>query len=370
VNGVAKTLGTLVRHAAARGHEVALVTTRVSDGSDPVASEHRQLPGIPVPMYPELQLARGLDREGRRMLAGFRPDLVHVATESTVGFSGRRWALESRTPLVTSFHTNFPAYLPDYHMGPLEPLVWRYLRWFHSRSSTTFCPSRDTLEDLGAHGFHPRLRVWGRGVDTELFSPARRSGEVRERIAPGADRILVYVGRLALEKRVDVLLDAFRRVRAALGDGAALVFVGDGPAGDRLRATAGPGVHFTGFMSGVPLAEVFAAADLFVFASDTETFGNVVLEAIASGLPAVVVDKGGVRESAIPGRTGMRVPPGDADAFARACIELLRDEDLRARLAAGARAEALTRRWDEILDGVLAEYELAVDGFEPALVSR
>jgi glycosyltransferase involved in cell wall biosynthesis len=193
---------------------------------------------------------------------------------------------------------------------------------------------------------------------------------VRERIAPGADRILVYVGRLALEKRVDFLLDAFARVREAMGEGTALVFVGDGPAGDRLRAKAGPGVHFTGFMCGVPLAEVFAAGDLFVFASDTETFGNVVLEAISSGLPAVVVDRGGVRESAIPGRTGVRVPPGDTEAFARACIELLQDEARRSTLAAGARAEALTRRWDEILDAVLAEYEATLEGREPAAVSR
>ncbi|MGD2047528.1 MAG: glycosyltransferase family 1 protein [Gemmatimonadota bacterium] len=369
VNGVAKTLGFLVRHAAERGHEVALVTTRVSDEPEPAASIHRQLPGIPVPMYPELQLARGLDRKGRRMLEAFAPDVVHVATESTVGFSGRRWALSNHIPLVTSFHTNFPAYLPDYHMGPLEPVLWRYLRWFHSRSTTTFCPSRDTLEMLRDWGFHPRLEVWGRGVETELFSPARRSREARERIAPGADRILVYVGRLAAEKRVDFLLDAFLRVRDALDDRIALVFVGDGPAGERLRAREEEGVHFTGFLRGAPLAEAFAAADLFVFASDTETFGNVVLEAISSGVPAVTVDRGGVTETVIPGRTGVLVPPGDLDAFAGACIDLLRNEGRRRQLAAGARAEALTRRWDEILDGVLDGYAVAVGKPEPAPVS-
>jgi glycosyltransferase involved in cell wall biosynthesis len=368
VNGVAKTLGFLVRHAVERNHQVALVTTRVSEEPEPVAEEHRQLPGIPVPMYPELQLARGLDGKGRKMLEAFGPDLVHVATESTVGFSGRNWALRSGIPLVTSFHTNFPAYLHDYHMGPLEPLVWRYLRWFHSRSSTTFCPSRDTLEMLKGRGFHRRLDIWGRGVDTELFSPDRRSETVRDRIAPGADRILVYVGRLAAEKRVDFLLDAFVRVREALGEGVALVFVGDGPAGEKLRARKVPGVHFTGFLRGVPLAEAFAAGDMFVFASDTETFGNVVLEAVSSGLPAVAVDRGGVTETVIPGKTGLLVPPGDLNAFARACIDLLEDEARRLELSAGARQEALTRRWDEILDGVLLQYEAAVRGSEPAEV--
>jgi glycosyltransferase involved in cell wall biosynthesis len=360
VNGVARTLGMLVAHAVARGHEVALVTPRVSPEAAANATGHRQLSGVPVPMYPELQLARGVDGEGRRMLEAFRPDLVHVATESTVGFSGRRWALRSGVPLVSSFHTNFPAYLHDYRMGPLEPLLWRYLRWFHDRSLVTFCPSWDTLESLLARDFHTRMRVWSRGVDTELFSPARRNAAVRERIAPGADRILVYVGRLAAEKRVDFLLDAFIRLRDATGPGTALVYVGDGPAAEKLRARAVEGVHFTGFLRGEALAEAYAAADLFVFASDTETFGNVVLEALASGVPAVVVDKGGVRETVVPGRTGVRVPVGDVAAFAEACVALLRDDALRAALARGAREEALSRRWKAILDGLLREYDAAV----------
>jgi glycosyltransferase involved in cell wall biosynthesis len=360
VNGVARTLARLVDHMVERGHEVALVTTRVSDASAPGVAVHRQMPGVPVPMYPELQLACGIDRAGRAAVRDFRPDLVHVATESSVGFSGRRWALRHGIPLVTSFHTNFPAYLHDYRMGPLEPLLWRYLRWFHDRSLVTFCPSTDTLEMLRARGFHPRLRVWSRGVDTDLFSPARRSEAVRNEIAPGADRILVYVGRLAAEKRVDFLLEVFGRIRERLGPGVALVFVGDGPAGDRLRRDAPEGVHFTGYRTGVPLAEAFAAGDVFAFASDTETFGNVVLESLSSGVPAVVVDKGGVRETVHPGRTGVRVPVGSADAFADACVTLLDDETLRAGLAEGARAEAVSRSWDEILDGLLREYRAAV----------
>jgi glycosyltransferase involved in cell wall biosynthesis len=183
---------------------------------------------------------------------------------------------------------------------------------------------------------------------------------VRQEIAPGADRILVYVGRLAAEKRVDFLLEAFGRVRARVGPGTHLVFVGDGPAGDRLRRDAPEGVHFTGYRTGLALAEAFAAGDVFVFASDTETFGNVVLEALSSGLPAVVVDKGGVRETVHDGRTGIRVPVGDAEAFAAACVLLVEDDARRRELAEGARAEAVGRRWDVILDGLLDEYEAAL----------
>jgi len=360
VNGVARTLGILVEHAAARGHEVMLVSPKVSEEPAPHATRHLQLPGMPIPIYPELQLARGLGGEGRRMLHDFQPDLVHVATESTVGLSGRRWAVRNEVPLVTSFHTNFPMYLHDYGMGFLEPLLWRYLAWFHRPALLTFCPSCDTLAEIRGQGFHSRLRVWGRGVDTDHFGPHRRNDAVRERMAPGADTILLYVGRLAAEKRVEVVLDAFPAVRAAMGPGTALVFVGDGPAGERLRTRAGDGVHFTGFLHGGELAEAYAAADLFVFASDTETFGNVVLEAIASGVPAVVVDRGGVRESALPGRTGLRVRPNDPEAFARGCIELLSDRAGLAELARGAREEALTRSWPAILDGLLEGYDTAL----------
>lgn len=359
VNGVARTLGMLVEHGAMRGHDFALVTPRVSPEPAAGAAAHRQLFGIPIPIYPDLQLARGLDREGKRMLRDFRPEVVHIATESTVGYSGRVWAARAGVPLVTSFHTNFPAYLHDYRMGPLEPLVWRYLRWFHRKSRVTFCPSQDTLETLQGQGFHPRLRIWSRGVDTELFRPDRRSPEVRGRLAPGADRILVYVGRLAAEKRVEVVLDAFLQVRERLGPGTALVFVGDGPAAGSLRARAPEGVHFTGFLRGVPLAEAYAASDLFVFASETETFGNVCLEALTSGVPAVVADKGGVKETVIPGRTGMRVTPGDPAAFAEACVHLLENEPERLRLAEGARQEALSRNWPSILDVVLDAYAAA-----------
>lgn len=375
INGVARTLGMLVEHAAERGHQLALVTPRVSGTGAPAAELHRQLPGIPIPIYPDLQLARGIDRNGSRALRAFAPDLVHVATESTVGFSGRRWALRHGVPLVTSFHTNFPAYVASYHARFMEPWVWRYLRWFHAPARATLCPSRATRSELEAHGFHERLGIWSRGVRVDLFDPERRSEEVRRRIAPGAERILLYVGRIAHEKKVDFLLEAYMRVRARSRERTALVFVGDGPATAGLRRKAPEDVHFTGFLRGEALAEAYAAADLFVFASETETFGNVVLEALASGVPAVVANSGGVTETVVPGRTGVLAPPGDLVAFSDACVGLLENEDERRRLGDGARSEALSRDWTAVLDGVLDVYRDAaetreVDGAESARPSR
>ncbi len=359
INGVARTLGMLVAHATSRGQKIALITPRVSPGGADGAVVHHQLPGIPIPIYPDLQLARGIDRKGKKALRDFAPDLVHVATESTVGFSGRRWAIRNNVPLVTSFHTNFPAYVASYRAPFMEPWVWRYLRWFHEPAAATLCPSRATLSELQAHGFHDRVGIWSRGVRTDLFDPKRRSAEVRRRIAPGADRILLYVGRIAHEKKVDFLLDAYLRVRDRLDKRVALVFVGDGPATAALRERAPEDVHFTGFLRGEALAEAYAAADLFVFASETETFGNVVLEALASGVPAVAVSRGGVTETVLPGRTGVLVPPKDIKAFSDTCVRLLENDDERRRLAGGARASALARNWTTILDGVLDIYERA-----------
>ncbi len=360
VNGVARTLGRLVGHALARGHEVAIVSTNVSRDPAPGTVFHHQLPGIPLPMYPELQVARLLDRKGKRLLADFRPELVHVATESTVGWSGRGWARRNGVPLVSSFHTDFPAYLAGYGFGGLEKPIWRGLRAFHSAAKITFCPSAATRDQLRSRGFTHDVRIWSRGVDTDQFSPVWRREAVRRQMAPEAERILLYAGRLAPEKRLDVLMNAFPAVREALGPGVHLVLVGDGPWMEQLQAKQMEGVHFLGYRTGQALSDAYASADLFVFPSDTETFGNVVTEALASGLPVVAPEKGGVVDSVIPGRTGELVPPRDPAAFAEAVIRILSDEAYRLALAREARAFAEARTWPSILDRLLEDYREAV----------
>jgi glycosyltransferase involved in cell wall biosynthesis len=360
VNGVSRTLRNLVDHALYRGHDVGLVSTRVSDSPAEGPAFHHQLPGVPMPMYPELQVARWLDRRGRDLLTSFKPDLVHIATEATAGWSGRAWARRNRVPLVSSFHTDFPAYLKGYGFGGLEGFVWWGLRTFHAPARITFCPSSATKEQLRAHGFGNDIRIWSRGVDTNGFSPAFRREDVRQTIAPGAEKILVYTGRLAPEKRLDILMEAFPMVRETLGPKVALVLVGDGPWMGRLREARVEGVHFLGYRTGVPLAEAYAAGDVFAFPSDTETFGNVVTEALASGLPVVAPAKGGVVDSVISGKTGILVPPRDPKAFADGLLRLLTDEGLRQKLAAGARAFTEDRNWAVILDQLFADYEEAL----------
>jgi phosphatidylinositol alpha 1,6-mannosyltransferase len=357
LNGVSRTLARLVAHLDRRGHEVFLVSPRVEETPAPYTVHHHRLAGVPVPVYPELLMTRHLDRKGKKLLEAFDPQVVHCATESTVGWSGRRWALRTGRPLVTSFHTNFPDYAREYGMGLLTPLAWSLLRRFHRPALRTLCPSEATLEELRSKAFHPRLGIWSRGVDSDLYSPARRSPEVRRRLAPDGDVLLLYVGRLAGEKRLDVLMEAFPKVRDASKQRVELVLVGDGPWGDDLRKRSEPGGHLTGYLTGTDLAEAYAAADIFVFASDTETFGNVVAEAMASALPVVGADRGGVRSTIDHGETGFRAVPGSADDFARYLLTLVDDEELRRRMGTEGRARAEGMSWTRILDGVVSVYE-------------
>lgn len=201
-------------------------------------------------------------------------------------------------------------------------------------------------------------------MDAGRFSPVHADAGVRKRIAPGARHVVL--GRLTAEKRMGMLLDAWERVRCGVPGDAVLVIVGDGPEGPRLRARASADVRFTGALTGAALAEAYACADLFVSASDTETFGNTVLEAMASGLPAVVADRGGVAETVRAGQDGLHVPAGDARAFADAVLQLLRDEPLRNRMGVAARAAACARSWESVLNGLIADYHDAAGIPHPA----
>ncbi|MCL7957781.1 MAG: glycosyltransferase family 1 protein [marine benthic group bacterium] len=360
VNGVARTLQKLVRDAARRGHDVALVTPDGGAGRYADARVHIRLPGLPLPMYPEVQISRPLGIAGSRELKTFAPDLVHAATELTIGWSGVRWARDLGVPLVTSFHTKFPEYLSGYGLGRLEPTAWGYLRTFHSHSLRTYCPSQETLRELRSNGFDGVLEIWSRGVDSEHFHPSRRCRQRRRELSSGAESIALYVGRLAPEKRVEMLLDAWEIVSASADESLALWVVGDGPSAAELKARAPGNVLFTGYLEGDELARTFASADLFLFPSDTETFGNVVLEAMSSGLPVIGPDRGGVPELIRPAIDGLLFRSGNAEELAAATHTLLSDASLRKRLARAARRSAEQRSWDSIFDGLFAGYREAI----------
>ena len=274
-NGVVRTLVETSRCLEAAGHRVRAVTP---------------LPFLtfPCPSYPEIRLAAWPWQRVRRILDEFEPDAVHIATEGPIGLAGRRWCASRGLIFTTSFHTRFPEYVRLRAPIP-ETWTWRALRWFHDAAARTLVPTTTQQAELAARGFRSPV-VWGRGVDTGMFRPDRR-GEL-----PGPGPHLMYMGRVSVEKNIE----AFLRLKVP---GTRWV-VGGGPALDSLRA-AWPDVNFVGPKYGTELATLLASADVFVFPSRTDTFGIVLLEAMACGLPVAAYPVPGPRDVVRDGETGV-----------------------------------------------------------------
>lgn len=362
VNGVSRTLGQLVRVLSEHGDTVQVVHPDYGAAASAERVRFHQVRSIRMPFYRELYVPLPPFREVRRALDRFAPDVVHIATEATLGLTVLRHASARKVPTVSSFHTNFDQYSHHYGVGFAKGLIWRYLRWFHNRTLETYVPSRATIEDLERRGFE-RLALWPRGVDAALFRPGRPGrAEVRARLGFGPkDVVIAYVGRIAAEKNVGYLAEALGTVAGARPS-TRFLFVGDGPARAEIEPKIGPRAVFAGYRMGEDLADHYSAADLFAFTSLTETFGNVLLEAMASGLPVVALRAGGVSDIVSPGETGALIAPEQSSAaFAAALIALIDDAPARRAMSAAARAHAEAQSWDEIMLGLRHHYEQVIE---------
>lgn len=234
------------------------------------------------------------------------------------------------------------------------------MKWFHRSCDATFAPSYETLDSLQAQGFH-RLKLWSRGIDCQQYTPKKRSHEVRERYGITAPLLLLYVGRIAPEKDIQTLALAMQQLPESTQSQVHWLVVGDGPLLPEMRAQAPHNVTFTGYKHGDELAQLYASADLFIFPSSTETFGNVVLEAMASGLPVLAVNEGGVKDLVTPGRTGMIVEPRCPDAFIREICAYVEHPQKLAAMGHEGRQLALGRSWENIFDGLIRDYEEIIE---------
>jgi glycosyltransferase involved in cell wall biosynthesis len=314
VNGVAMTLGKLAAGLIDRGHRLRVVRPRQKCETSGLQPGGNLLtPGLPIPRYPDLRF--GLPAAGQlwRVWREQRPDIVHVATEGPLGFSALAAARRLGIPVISSFHTNFHNYSRHYGIGWLRSSIEGYLRWFHNRTAATLVPTAVLAEALGTQGFR-NVQVLSRGVDTRLFSPVRRSGLLRMQWeAQPEDPVCIVVSRLAPEKNLELAFAAFAAIRNERPN-ARMVCVGDGPSAAAL-ARRHPEALFCGMRTGEDLAAHYASADLFLFPSLTETFGNVVSEALASGLPVVAFDHAAAGQLIKDDRNGWRVAPGDVAGF-------------------------------------------------------
>jgi glycosyltransferase involved in cell wall biosynthesis len=350
-DGVTNTLCQLLLHLARRGHEALMFAPEGTPdiyAKTPIVG----LGSVPMPFYPELRLVPPAVDVSHRLRA-FAPDLVHLANPALLGWVGLRHAREMDVPVVASYHTDIPGYAEHYGMPVLNEPLWAYFRWIHNQANLNLCPSRYTLEQLRARGFQ-RLGIWGRGVDTERFQPRKRSRNMRLRLSSGHvdDPLLLYVGRLAAEKRVDWLLHALRQA-----PGARLAIVGDGPMRAELEAKfTGRRTVFMGYLHGEELAQAYASADLFCFPAANETLGNVVLEAMASGLPVVAAASGGPMDHVRNGVNGWLFPADIPPALGSRVQQMLATPELLRTMSQRARAYALQQSWEAVLDGLLAHY--------------
>lgn len=361
IDGVADTAGVIARTLTARGHRVRVL----APGPGPEQIDRYpviRLASVPFPCYTELRVAWPVPPV-RRLLRAEPPDAAVVLTLGPVGLA-TALALPAHTRLIHIYTTDMPRYLRAYRLTgllrPLEALARRVC----ARAAITLCPTAVVRDELATRGY-PRLRVWGRGVDTEIFRPERRSAWMRLRLTGGEPErpLVLYVGRLAREKRLLDLYEAARRL-----SGVRFALVGDGPERELLeRRFASVPAVFTGYLRGETLAAAFAAADIFAFPSDTDTFGQVVLQALASGVPAIVPTGTAPAELVPHGIAGLHVPPRDPNALADAIDRLVHEPDQRIAMARAARTHAASYSWPALLDQLEAMLALTGPG-DPPLV--
>lgn len=356
VDGVAKTAYLTLRYLQKTGREVMVFAPDIAP-SRVGPSQVVPLPSLGLPFAPETRVALPTFSIAR-YLEDFKPDLIHLFSPAVMSVGGMWEARRRYIPVVANYQTDLPGYMQYYGFNFLESPLQNWLRYIHNGCHLTLVPSGYTLNRLQHHDFK-RLRIWGRGVDLGRFHPKHRSETFRrERLLQGRDPdslIALYVGRLASEKRIDLLLDIARM------PGISLTIVGDGAVrGELEKQFEGTGTVFTGYMYGDDLATAYASADLFVFPGPTETFGQVVQEAMASGLPGIIINKGGITDLITPGFNGYHCT-ASAQEFADAARTLRDDPELRLQMSKNSRAAAERRPWTAIMAQLERYYAEAVD---------
>jgi phosphatidylinositol alpha 1,6-mannosyltransferase len=356
-DGVALTLNRLVGYLESRGVEVLVFTPTAEQPAFAHSGTIVPVPSMPLPGRPEYRLALGMPADVRQRLCDFAPDIVHIAVPDFLGRRALKLAQELGLPAVATYHTRYETYLKHYwYLAPLTGLLTRYLRWFYAACHEVYVPSASMVDVLLADGLKHNLRLWTRGIDAARFHPDKRSAEWRAQHGIAADDVvIVQVARLVREKQLDVLIDSLKQLEAKGIVHKALI-VGDGPERAMMEAAL-PRAIFTGFLHGDELATAYASSDIFVFPSETESFGNVTLEAMASGIPTVCADATGSRSLVADGETGFLAEPGNAAQFADYLARLTSDAALRRQMGDAARARSLAFSWDETLGRMLGYYK-------------
>lgn len=365
-DGVALTLNRLVAYLERQGVEVLVFAPVGKVAAMDHAGTLVPVPSFALPPRPEYRFAFGLPRPTLERLRAFKPDLMHIAlAPDLLGYSALRAARQLEIPVVASCHTRFETYLKHYWYSTWsEGLLKAYLRHAYGACREVYVPSQSMIDALKAEGMRDNFKLWPRGVDTDSFDPGKRSSDWRAKHGiVGGEFVVTFVSRLVREKELDTVVASLGRLEA-LGVAYRALIVGDGPERAKLEAQL-PRAVFTGFLTGDDLAQAYASSDAFLFPSETETFGNVTLEAMASGLPCVCADATGSRSLVKHETTGYLVTPRDADGFAACLAALARDPVLWERMSGAARERAQGFSWDEAMARILGYYQSLVRDIAP-----
>jgi len=353
VNGVAVTLSKLVQSLSQRNHDVQLIRPRQAklDSSDRDSKlEEVLMRGMPIPRYPELKLGLPSKKTLVKTWTVRRPDVVHIATEGPLGWSALQAAKVLKLPVTSDFRTNFQSYSKHYGVGWLRKPIVAYLRKFHNATSCTMVPTRELQRTLGENGFL-NLKVVSRGVDTQLFNLSKRDPMLRQSWgANDQTKVLISVGRMAPEKNLEQVLKTFEAVKH-LGPHVKLVMVGDGPLKEQFKQRH-PDIIFPGMLLQEDLAAYYASSDLFIFPSQTETFGNVTLEALASGIPVLAFDCAAAKDWVQPNVNGWLVPENNPEGFAAQAVEIFRLPKMFRDVTASTRQQVVHLDWSQIAEQV------------------
>lgn len=357
-NGVVHSVLRVLDHLAARGDHAIVLAPDAPGIPDEIAGARViAMPAWSFPGYRDVRVATGRVSPVAEALRDFAPDVVHLASPFSLGWRATLAAQALDIPTVAVFQTDVPAYAARYGIRGAENLLWKRVRDIHNRSTLTLAPSTATMDELDQRGVE-RVRLWRRGVDLERFTPARRDEAWRASIAPSGERLVGHVGRLAPEKQVADL------ARLVVLPGIRLVVVGDGPERARLEKML-PGAHFTGMLHGDELASTIAGLDVLVSTSETETFCQVVQEALASGVPVVAAGVGGPVDLVEQSRTGWLYAAGDLDEMADRVRDLTGDEAKRAAFGRAARDAVQGRSWRSLCSELVGHYAAAIEEHSP-----
>ena len=353
VNGVAMTLAKLVQGLSHRNHDVQLIRPRQTKTDSPMSDaslEEVLMRGMPIPRYPELKLGLPSKKTLVKTWTLRRPDVVHIATEGPLGWSALQAAKVLKLPVTSDFRTNFQSYSKHYGVGWLRKPIVAYLRKFHNATACTMVPTRELMRTLSQNGF-ANLKVVSRGVDTKLFNISKRDTSLRSSWGATDDtKVLISVGRMAPEKNLDQVLKTYEALKVT-GQAFKLVMVGDGPLKEQFQKRY-PEIIFPGMLSQTNLATYYASSDLFIFPSQTETFGNVTLEALASGIPVLAFDCAAARDWVQTGVNGWLIAENNPEGFAAQAVTIFNSKDLLDQITQSTRQQVVHLDWDQIAEQV------------------